>query len=147
MASGLEAALPHLAEDGYRITSPSTDDYNCVAWAAGENTDWWEPDRFHQHYWPIRTRNRRVETCAQAFATIGYTPCGLDDTVEAGYEKVAIYADGFIMTHMARQLPDGTWTSKCGKDEDITHHTLHALEDGDYGHVRLILKHPITPSR
>jgi len=29
---------------------------------------------------------------------------------------------------MARQLPDGFWTSKCGPAEDITHYTLDALE-------------------
>jgi hypothetical protein len=29
---------------------------------------------------------------------------------------------------MSRQLPDGTWTSKCGPNEDITHNTLDALE-------------------
>jgi len=29
---------------------------------------------------------------------------------------------------MARQLRDGTWTSKCGGNEDITHFTLDALE-------------------
>jgi hypothetical protein len=29
---------------------------------------------------------------------------------------------------MARQLSDGTWTSKCGWQEDITHFTLDAFE-------------------
>lgn len=29
---------------------------------------------------------------------------------------------------MARQLSDGTWSSKCGPNEDITHYTLDALE-------------------
>ena len=29
---------------------------------------------------------------------------------------------------MARQLPDGKWTSKCGGEEDITHYTLDALD-------------------
>jgi hypothetical protein len=29
---------------------------------------------------------------------------------------------------MARQLPDGFWTSKCGGAEDITHYTLDALD-------------------
>ena len=29
---------------------------------------------------------------------------------------------------MARQLWDGTWTSKCGWNEDIKHFTLDALE-------------------
>ncbi len=33
---------------------------------------------------------------------------------------------------MARQLRDGTWTSKVGGEEDITHFTLDALES--YGH-------------
>lgn len=31
---------------------------------------------------------------------------------------------------MARQLSDGTWTSKCGDWEDIRHLTLDALETG-----------------
>ena len=30
--------------------------------------------------------------------------------------------------HVTRQLKDGSWTSKCGGDEDITHFTLDALE-------------------
>ena len=29
---------------------------------------------------------------------------------------------------MARQLPDGTWSSKLGRNEDLTHFTLDALE-------------------
>jgi hypothetical protein len=61
------------------------------------------------------------------------------------YEKVVLYAIHFsrqprippvdwrvmqewVPTHMARQLPDGTWTSKCGGNEDIRHLTLDALE-------------------
>jgi hypothetical protein len=36
--------------------------------------------------------------------------------------------DDWIPTHMARQLPNGAWTSKCGPEEDITHFTLDALE-------------------
>jgi hypothetical protein len=43
--------------------------------------------------------------------------------------------------HMARQLANGLWTSKCGQSEDITHFTLDALEsygwlhgsEGQYG--------------
>lgn len=36
------------------------------------------------------------------------------------------------ISHVARQLPDGRWTSKLGPDEDIEHNDLHALE-GDVG--------------
>lgn len=37
-------------------------------------------------------------------------------------------------THMARQLPDGTWSSKLGPNEDITHFTLDALESYGRAH-------------
>ena len=43
--------------------------------------------------------------------------------------------------HMARQLKDGSWTSKCGGNEDITHFTLDALESDDlYGSPMLYMK-------
>lgn len=35
---------------------------------------------------------------------------------------------------MARQLPDGSWTSKCGGNEDIAHFTLDALESYGLAH-------------
>jgi hypothetical protein len=67
--------------------------------------------------------------------------------VELFFEKVALYADGQDPKHMARQLPDGTWTSKCGGAEDITHFTLDALESygplpmkGHYGSAVLFMK-------
>jgi len=55
------------------------------------------------------------------------------------FEKVAIYALDGEPTHAARQLSDGTWTSKLGKDIDITH-TLRALEGSTYGQVAAYLK-------
>jgi hypothetical protein len=52
---------------------------------------------------------------------------------------------------MARQLRDGTWTSKCGGAEDIRHYTLDALESygphplkGDYGCAVLFMKRLIV---
>ena len=139
MCSDLELALPRLSAERYLITSPKAKTYNCVAWAAGEVTRWWEPDPYHQHYWPMRTRNRLVETYKKAFESIGYASCGLDATVEPGFEKVAIYASGFHATHMARQLPSGEWTSKCGRLEDIVH-ALEGLEGLEYGSVAVIMR-------
>jgi hypothetical protein len=49
---------------------------------------------------------------------------------------------------MARQLSDGTWTSKCGGNEDIVHVTLDALEKygmlGAYGCPAIYLKRPVV---
>ena len=57
----------------------------------------------------------------------GYHECDNAD-FEDGYEKVAIYADATGPSHMARSLPNGKWTSKIMKMEDIEHATLAALE-------------------
>ena len=40
MSAELEGAFPGLAADGYRLASPKTHSYNCVAWAAGDASRW-----------------------------------------------------------------------------------------------------------
>jgi hypothetical protein len=40
----LESLFPNLRADPYAVTSPASTVYNCIAWAAGDNTRWWEPD-------------------------------------------------------------------------------------------------------
>ena len=59
----------------------------------------------------------------------------LEETLESGFEKVALYGSGFMYTHAARQLPDGRWTSKLGQKEDITHNTPDDVAGGVYGEV------------
>ena len=50
----LEKQFPKLAADNYVyvLTSPDTIDYNCVAWAAETDEEWWWPDPMEQEYWP-----------------------------------------------------------------------------------------------
>jgi len=138
----LEARFPRILDEGYQITSPKATTYNCVAWAASEDTRWWWPDQYHQYYWPLRTRNLLLETFKEAFSTLGYSPCGMDASLESGFEKVAVYTSGFHVTHMARQLSSGEWTSKCGTLEDISHPALTGLECSEYGRVAVIMKRP-----
>jgi hypothetical protein len=77
-----------------------------------------------------------------AFLTLGYAACA-DESVEPGFEKVALFADPEgVPTHAARQLPTGRWTSKLGQSEDIEHE-LRALEGPIYGTVVAILKRPV----
>ena len=65
---------------------------------------------------------------------------------EINVEKVAIFASGDgRVTHMARQLASGAWTSKLGRDEDIEHSDLSVLENGEYGGVVLVLARPFKP--
>lgn len=136
----LEALFPRLRGSAYRITSPSSDVYNCIAWAAGDTQHWWWPGDPARTYWPVGVS--RVETLASfrdAFATLGYVVCAQAD-LEPEFEKIALFADADgTPTHAARQLPDGSWTSKLGMSEDIQH-ALADLADGVYGSVVQILK-------
>lgn len=134
----LEHSFPNLEAHGYRVTSPDSLAYNCIAWAGGDDTQWWWPD--DDAYWPNEDRAVVVEVFVTAFATLGYAPAE-NDTLEAGYDRVALYAKDRRVTHAARQLPNGRWTSKLGYDVDIEHN-LEGLEGPLYGRVVQILKRP-----
>lgn len=136
----LERSFPNLRKTGYEITSDKDLSYNCIAWAAGCNTRWWEPAPSPFAYWPDRVRPREYSTAAfiRVFKSIGYEVCESAQH-EPGFERIAIYEKDGMPQHMARQLPNGLWTSKCGDDEDITH-TLEGLENSDYGKVSVIMK-------
>lgn len=139
----IERVFPRLSTAHYSITSPAEKGYNCIAWAAGDTTAWWEPDLQYTCFWPDSIpRVYSVETYVKAFETLGFTRCQ-DARCEDGFEKVAIYvsSDG-IPTHAARQLSSGMWTSKLGNSEDIEHGKLEALEGPIYGAVATVLKRP-----
>jgi hypothetical protein len=142
MVERLEALFPGLSGTDYRESSPPTRDYNCIAWAAGDTAHWWWPDADPEDdaiYWPAGVALEETLTAfVAAFATLGYAPCSGEE-VESGFEKVALFAREGVPTHAARQLPEGRWTSKLGRREDIEH-DLHAVVGELYGTVVLILK-------
>lgn len=115
--------LPHLNPTNHRVTSPRKSRYNCIAWAAGSEDEWWSP--VQRYYWPADVpREQTVEAFEKAFVTLGYEECA-DGSLEEGWEKIAIFAKNtgdtarLLPTHVARQLQDGRWTSKLGTLEDI----------------------------
>ncbi len=91
--------------------------------------------------------NQLSRTLISVFKKLDYEPCE-NSELEDDFEKVAIYvstkdeihAPKGSVTHMARQLSDGKWTSKLGEDVDISHNTLQAVEGNVYGVVKQILK-------
>ncbi len=143
----LQSVFPKLNTGNCQITSLSNTRYNCVAWAAGEQSLNWWPTKADGlglfSYWPISIKAATIANFCKAFGALGYELCGQTD-LEPGHEKVAVYADGNYPTHMARQLPDGKWTSKLGKGVDITHDSLELLEGDEYGKVAAVLKRAIT---
>ena len=137
--------FPRLLVEPFEVSSPRTIDYNCIGWAAGDKNNWWWPGG---KYWPGGVqRDDSVPAFVAAFETRGYECCG-SDSLETGFEKVVLYVDeqhGRV-THAARQLPDGRWTSKLGPQWDISH-----LLEGvcgphpAYGRVAQILRRPLPP--
>ena len=98
-----------------QITSPETNDYNCIAWAAEDDKRWWEPDIWRIYYWPRKApRLMTLDAYIKAYETIGYIVCQ-DGNWEDGYIKIALFVDDQnIPTHAARLLSNDRWTSKCG---------------------------------
>jgi hypothetical protein len=142
------AALPNLNDQNCIERSRATTKYNCFAWAAWEDTRWWEPDPFNINYWPPSApRELTMGAVIAAYSTRGYLPCG-DASLEPGFEKIALFAitdpwGAIIPTHAARQLPDGRWTSKLGPFEDVEHTTVDAVDCPTYGSTAQFLKKPI----
>jgi hypothetical protein len=141
----IERCFPKLLGQPWRKTSDGTNDYNCLAWAAGETHRRWDLDP--NYYWPIPRREQTIPVFIAAYATRGFVECDNGD-LENGYEKIAIYALGKRPQHAARQLANGKWTSKLGPFWDIEHETAEGVEttgDGPakYGTVVAYMKRPI----
>ena len=138
--ANLEAEWPGLSGTEYVVTSPEDATYNCIAYAAGDDQRWWQPG--DGYYWPRNARREYTrDGWIDAFAQLGFQFRPPDD-VDPDADLVAIYTDrNGIPTHVARRLPDGLWTSKLGRLEDITHE-LSGLEGDLYGSVAVFLSRP-----
>lgn len=143
--SRIEKAFPKLAGGDWRPLSLDTKDYQCIAWAACDNTRRWWPG---VDYWPLDPpHDDLVDDFVRGFETLGYNRCESAE-FEVGYQKVAIFAtDSGRVKHMARQCLLGNgWLSKLGDWEDIWHLRLEDISGDpaswtrDYGVVRQILR-------
>lgn len=134
-----DADFPRLTPDNHRVTSPATVDYNCIAWAAEDMDNWWQPGMFWiPADWPADDFG--LGALENVFRSLGYADGGQDARHEPGFQKVALYGSGFMYTHAARQLPSGKWTSKLGKESDIEHDTPDDVAGGVYGEVMQVMR-------
>jgi hypothetical protein len=130
MLTDLIVIFPRLATEPYTRTSPCDITYNCFAYAAGDQTQRWEPN-LPWHWPPGVARRFTLAAFTQAYATLNYRRCD-SGALEHGYEKIAIFAKDNKPTHVAVQLSDGQWSSKLGDLDDITH-TLAGISGDLYG--------------
>lgn len=137
-----------LEGENYKITSPHDTLYNCFAWALGIDNRYIWPDPYGNAAWPNDPdlpRSDTLEVIVKFFQKINFEVTS-DRQRHANFHRIAIYCNGNSPTHLARQLPDGKWTSKLGESIDISH-TLEALEDGSYGKVKVIMARHSSKTR
>jgi hypothetical protein len=134
--------FPHLNAANHRdIISTPDDRYNCLAWAAGIDNEWWEPavGKTWPGNAPRGLAGYKIASLIEVFASIGFVACN-DGSLEDGIEKIAIYADGDEWMHAARQLQTGKWTSKMGPDERIEHDAPQDLAGPAFGQVTTFMQ-------
>lgn len=148
----LHGIFPNLIGNSKTITSKHDCNYNCTSWALDENdkNSWWEPygiiipappPIYHWHN--DIPHNESPQTYVMFFEKYGFEVTD-NLNLEEGFEKVVLYVRINVFQHVARQLPNGRWTSKLGKLEDIEH-DLSDLESEEeqpcgYGAASIFLK-------
>jgi hypothetical protein len=136
--------FPNLNSGNHHDTSDADEFYNCIAWGAGRNDAWWDPQEGSpkkKYYWPAKVpRDDKVTSLIATYESMGFKSCGADGSPEIGMEKIAIYAHGEIYEHAARQLKNGKWTSKIGELEDIEHDAPENLIGPAYGEISTFMK-------
>jgi len=146
----IETNYPNLINTNWKLKSPGTINYQCIAWAACDTSRrWWPIGDPPVTYWPPNVPAEETVACfVQAFATLGYSPCTMA-TFEFGFQRVALYVDEYdVPTHVARQHFWGRgWLSKMGDWEDILHPELDNVEGRTtplpargYGRVHTIMR-------
>jgi hypothetical protein len=121
-----------------QITSQQSAHYNCAAWAVGDTEHVWD-DQYG--FWPFSDlRGPGVENLIKCYERLGFVPCGLDERLEPGFEKIAVFGRNAEWTHACKQVSECRWWSKHNLFEDIQ----HGLKDIEavYGTLVLILKRP-----
>lgn len=143
------SVFPNLKSDtNFKITSPSTPNYNCIAWACNYNDRWMSPPAISFApldsiiYWPPEAKQGDdIDCLIDAFKVKGYEICESWEH-EDDYQKVALYVmkGTTKWSHAAREKRCGKWTSKLGQGNDIEHSTPFTIEGKCYGVVYCIMK-------
>jgi hypothetical protein len=142
--------FPVLQNDSNFVIDGDADaSYNCIAWAACVDNEWWEaiPEEKRPIFrfdgttvnWPYNApNNMKRETLEFIFSKKGYEACE-NCEYEDGFRKICLYGTPDVVTHAARQHTQGKykgfWTSKLGQSFRIIHGTPYTIEGKAYGNV------------
>jgi len=103
----LEALFPNLAAEDYRLSSPATPRYNCIAWAAEDEERFWWPAPLGPYFWPPGVaREATLVAFIEVFRSMGYETCESDER-EAGFGKGGALRWGEWGTNACRTVVAG----------------------------------------
>lgn len=138
----LQPAFPNA--NTFEVVGEPTGRYNCIA-AAFDNADkpWWpEPEAgrspYSPFYWPKDSQRSNDSDSFDALlidkAGADVYPWDEEPPYQKGYQKLALFEQDGEPTHLARQLPNGEWLSKIGRNGLVVH-SLENMEHAYYGDV------------
>ena len=79
----LIVAFPKLVSEGLEIVEQPSEQYNCIVYAAGDTSKWW--DHNANHYCPTHaTQSSSIESLKEIFAGLDFEQCQ-DSSTEDGY--------------------------------------------------------------
>lgn len=126
-------------DGNFILTSPFTYRYNCIAYAMGMQDRWIDGANLPWHWWPPVHKSMDVSDLIEAFRFFGFEECGMDDSIDTEYDKVALYCNADGWTHAARVVGDGIYHSKFGASYDGTHSGGDVLQ-AQYGNPFIIMR-------
>lgn len=140
-------AFPALANDAnFKLLSPATPCYNCIAWAMGYIDRWVDTDDKVGHWWPTGVeKSLKPAALIQAFEAVGYIEAD-DYKPEDNYHKVILYKniEKDIWTHASLVVTAFVEHSKFGSawDGEHSHNVLNSTTPDSYGVPYAYMKRP-----
>jgi hypothetical protein len=142
--SDVESDFPGLIGKQYDL-SPEDFNYNCLSFALGDYSQWWEPPKGPGQYWPPGfSDDTTVETVEAIIRLHGFT-VEIMPNEKPSSDAIAIYATSNHWRHFAK-FSHGVWSSKLGDGNDVSGVTLQDLEMPIYGKVVKVLCRPLPLS-
>lgn len=119
--------------------SPSTQNYNCVAYSLGITNQWWQPSGGHplqpgtmdQPYWHVADQDDDIGVYIEQFKVEGFEICQ-SLSFSPDFDLIALFDLEGEFRHVSKQLSDALWTSKFGDWEDLIH-PLNPIKGIAYG--------------
>src|SRR5262245_58321372 len=90
--AALKSDFPTLG-DNFFLNSSASGRYNCIAWAVGDETKWWEPSTDPRHHWPTDIpKDPSLGTITSLLKKYRFLTCA-SMQLSPRTEKVAIYCE------------------------------------------------------